>query len=182
MFFVVTKVTYNTYSCVISGMSREMMKIKSRDSAECQNWEKNDIYGIFEILNDNRTKTQIVSSPTYEKGREKRGGKEKSDMRLYILVLERVCGFSLDLREIRPSAVFGTRRKVALCGEGFAWVSDLRSLDKLLEVGVSPYLGFILCLRSMLMLELVEAVRGRLICRKTWNRIVWIYGTQIYSP
>ena len=43
-------------------------------------------------------------------------------------------------------------------------------------------LEFSLCLRTMLMLELVEAVRGRLICPKTWDRIVWIYGTQIYSP
>ena len=43
-------------------------------------------------------------------------------------------------------------------------------------------LGFILCLRAMLMFELVEAVRGRLIGSKTWDRIVWIYGTQIYSP
>ena len=34
----------------------------------------------------------------------------------------------------------------------------------------------------MLMLELVEAMRGRLIGPKTWDRIVWIYGTQIYSP
>ena len=42
-------------------------------------------------------------------------------------------------------------------------------------------LGFILCLRTMLMLGLVEAVRGRLIGPKTWDRIVWIYGTQIYS-
>ena len=33
------------------------MKMDGRDSAECQNWEKKDIYGIFEILNDNRTKT-----------------------------------------------------------------------------------------------------------------------------
>ena len=33
----------------------------------------------------------------------------------------------------------------------------------------------------MLMLELNEAVRGRLIGPKTWDRIVWIYGTQIYS-
>ena len=54
-----------------------MMKMDGRDSVECQNWEKNNIYGIFEILNDNRTKTQIVSSPTYEKGREKRGGEKK---------------------------------------------------------------------------------------------------------
>ena len=53
-------------------------------------------------------------------------------------------GFSLKYREIRPSAVVGTRREAALYGEGFAWVPDLRSLDKLLEVGVSPYLGFIL--------------------------------------
>ena len=32
--FDVTKVTYNTYSCAISGMSREMMKLDGRDSAE----------------------------------------------------------------------------------------------------------------------------------------------------
>ena len=38
--FDATKATYNTYSCVISGMSRESMKIDSRDSAECQNWKK----------------------------------------------------------------------------------------------------------------------------------------------
>ena len=31
------KVTYNMYSCSISGMSREMMKMDGRDSAECQN-------------------------------------------------------------------------------------------------------------------------------------------------
>ena len=60
----------------MSGMSRESVKMEGRDSAECQNWEKN-IYGIFEILNDNRTKTQIVSSPIYEKGREKREGEGK---------------------------------------------------------------------------------------------------------
>ena len=35
--FDATKVTYNKYSCFISGMSREMMKMNGRDSAECQN-------------------------------------------------------------------------------------------------------------------------------------------------
>ena len=45
--FYVTKVTYNKYSCSISGMSREMMKMDGRDSAECQNWEKRDITVIF---------------------------------------------------------------------------------------------------------------------------------------
>ena len=43
-----TKVTYNTYSCAISGMSREMMKIDGRDSGECQNWEKKGHNGNFE--------------------------------------------------------------------------------------------------------------------------------------
>ena len=57
MNFDATKVTYNTYSCAISGMSREMMKMDGRDSAECQNWEKRDIMVILEIvLNDNKTK------------------------------------------------------------------------------------------------------------------------------
>ena len=52
-----TKVTYNEYSCAISGMSREMMKMDGRDSAECQNWENKDVNVIFEIVKlDNRTK------------------------------------------------------------------------------------------------------------------------------
>ena len=41
--FDATKVTYNTYSCAISGMSRERMKMDGRDSAECQNWRKKRI-------------------------------------------------------------------------------------------------------------------------------------------
>ena len=32
-----TKGTYSMYSCTISGMSREMMKMDDRDTAECQN-------------------------------------------------------------------------------------------------------------------------------------------------
>ena len=87
---------------------------------------------------------------------------------------ERVCNFSLDLSEIRPSAVFETRRKVALRGKGFAWVPDLGSFLKLREVGVSPYLGFSLCLSTMLMFRLVEALNGRFIGSKPWNRNVWI--------
>ena len=59
--FDATKVTYNMYSCVISGMSREMMKMDCRDSAEYQNWENNDINGIIGFhLNDNNAK--IVNS------------------------------------------------------------------------------------------------------------------------
>ena len=95
---------------------------------------------------------------------------------------DKVSDFSLDLRQIRSSAVFETRSRIALHGEGFAWVPDLGSFLKLREVGVSPYLGFILRLSTLHMFELNEAVRGRLIRPKTWNRIVWIYGTQICSP
>ena len=87
---------------------------------------------------------------------------------------ERAFDFSLKYWAIQPSAVFGTRMRAALCGEGFAWVPDLRSLDKLLEVGVSPYLGFILRLSTMLMFRLVEALNGRLIGSKPWNRDAWI--------
>ena len=48
--FDATKVTYNTYSCAISSMNRESMKMDGRDSAECQNWEKNDINVIIKML------------------------------------------------------------------------------------------------------------------------------------
>ena len=76
---------------------------------------------------------------------------------------ERESSFSLEIRAIRPSAVFGRRRKVALRGEGFAWVPDLVNFLKLREVGVSPYLGFIPSLSTLSMFELNEAMRGRLI-------------------
>ena len=77
--------------------------------------------------------------------------KEKNKKRMQEVVFlcffrERVRHFSLNFWQIRPSAVVGTRREAALSREGFAWVPDLRSLDKLLEVGVSPYLGFTLYL------------------------------------
>ena len=103
---------------------------------------------------------------------------EKGDaVSLKFVFSERESSFSLEIRTIRPSAVFGTRSKAALRGEGFAWVPDLGSFLKLREVGVSPYLGFTPRLSVFTMFELVEAVRGRLISPKTWDQIVWIYGT-----
>ena len=92
---------------------------------------------------------------------------------------ERRSNLSLEIRAIRPSAVFGTRRRAALRGEGFAWVPDLGSFFKLLEVGVPPSLGFILYLSVFMMLELFEALNGRLIGPKTWDRIVVNFKTQI---
>ena len=56
-----TKVTYNMYSCTISGMSREMMKMDGRDSAEYQNWEYKDIMVIFKF-DFKSLKDKIVNS------------------------------------------------------------------------------------------------------------------------
>ena len=58
----------------------------------------------------------------------------------------RECHFSLEYRAIRPSVVFETKKKAALRGETYAWASDLRSFDKLREVGDLSYLGFTLYL------------------------------------
>ena len=79
----------------------------------------------------------------------------------------RECNFSLSFRKIRPSEVFGARRKVVLRGEAYAWTPVLGVFNKLREVGDSPYLGFTLCLRAMLMFRLVEALNGHLISPKT---------------
>ena len=79
--------------------------------------------------------------------------------------------FSLKIRAIRPSAVFGPRRKKALRGESFAWVLYLGSFFKLLEVGFSPYLGFIPIFITFRMFESIEVIKGRLIGPKPWNRI-----------
>ena len=59
--FDTTKVTYSTYSCTISDMLREMMKMDGRDSAEYQFSKKRDVMVImgfdFKSLKD-----EIVNS------------------------------------------------------------------------------------------------------------------------
>ena len=57
--------------------------------------------------------------------------------------------------------------------------SGIRSFFKLLEVGFSPYLSFYSHLNVLLMFRLNEAVRGRLIDPKTWDRIDIIFGTKM---
>ena len=85
---------------------------------------------------------------------------------------ERERDFSLDFWAIQPSDFVRTRRKVALRSEVYTWTPVLRSFNKLREVGVSFYLSFTLCLSVFMMLELIEAVSGRLIGLKSWNQIV----------
>ena len=108
-----------------------------------------------------------------QKAKEKREmGDYLQRVASFVFFRARRLGFSLKYREIRSSAVVETRRKATLRGETYAWVPDLMSLDKLREVGVSPYLCFILCLSTLLMFVLNEVVRGRLIDPKSWDRIV----------
>ena len=70
------------------------------------------------------------------------------------------------------SEVVGTRRKVALRIETYAWAPVSGVFDKLREVGVSSYMNFTLYLSVFMMFELIEAVSGRLIGPKSWDRIV----------
>ena len=49
--------------------------------------------------------------------------------------------------------------------------SGIGSFFKLLEVGFSPYLGFIPIFSTFRMFESIEAIRGRLIGPKLWDRI-----------
>ena len=85
---------------------------------------------------------------------------------------ERRTSFSLEYRQIRPSEFVGTRSKAALRIEAYAWAPVLRSFDKLREVGVSPCLGFTLYLSVFQCFGWFEALNGRLIGPKTWDRII----------
>ena len=60
--------------------------------------------------------------------------------------------------------------------------SDFGSFFKLLEVGFSPYLGFIPILSVFRCFDWFEAVRGRLIGPKTWDLIDIIFGAKMEQP
>ena len=68
--------------------------------------------------------------------------------------------------------ILRARRKAVLRDEAYTWAPVLGVFDKLREVGISSYLSFTLCLSVFTMFELIEAVSGRLIGPKAWNRIV----------
>ena len=80
--------------------------------------------------------------------------------------------FSLRSRAIGTSDFDGARREAVLRGEDNAWTPVLGVFDKPREVGVSPYLCFIPILSVFRCFGWFEAVRGRLIGPKTWDRIV----------
>ena len=84
--------------------------------------------------------------------------------------------FSLRSREIGPLDFDGARRENDLCGIGYVWTPILMSFFKLLEVGFLPTWVLFLLLSVLQMFRLFEAVRGRLISPKTWDRINKIFG------
>ena len=60
--------------------------------------------------------------------------------------------------------------------------SGIGSFFKLLEVGFSPYLGFIPIFSTFRMFESIEAIRGRLISPKPWDRINIKSWNQMEQP
>ena len=94
--------------------------------------------------------------------------------------------FSLRSRANGPLDFDGARRENILRGAGYTWTPVLVSFFKLQEVGFSPYLSFYSHLNVLLMFRLNEAVRGRLIGPKTWDRIDRIFerenGTAVTAP
>ena len=88
---------------------------------------------------------------------------------------------------IQPSAAFGTRREAALREAAYAWVPDLWSFSKLLEVGFLPTWVLFPFLSVFPCFGWFGAVRGRLIGPKTWDRIVgnfldFLAWPFLYSP
>ena len=75
--------------------------------------------------------------------------------------------FSLRSRANGSLDFDGARRENILRGAGYAWTPVLVSFFKLQEVGFSLYLSFYSHLNVLLMFQLNEAVRGRLIGPKT---------------
>ena len=63
-----------------------------------------------------------------------------AEAKMVSFLSERERDFSLSFWAIRPSEFVGTRRKVALRREAYAWAPVLRSFEKLREVGVLSYL------------------------------------------
>ena len=58
------------------------------------------------------------------KGKNVKWGKSLQNTKM-VVFREKFSDFSLDLRHIRPSAVFGTRRKNVLRGAGYTWTPVL---------------------------------------------------------
>ena len=96
------------------------------------------IFGkVFKSLDDKKLLQCFFSNKKETQKREMQKFRSSKHFRVFFF---RERNFFLKIRRIRPSAGFGTRRRNALRGVGFAWVPDLGSFFKLLEVGFLPTL------------------------------------------
>ena len=121
------------YSCTISGMSREMIKMDDRDSAEYQICEMRDIkviFGKFKSLNDKNSNS--ASSPTFQKLKKH----DLKEERMQWLAANgnggfrvRRSSFSLRYRAIGPLDFDGVRKENVLRGAGYAWTPGLLVFD-----------------------------------------------------
>ena len=99
--------------------------------------------GLFKL---EKNKTQIVFvSYLMKRSKNVKWAGEIQGVREWRFYRENIWLLSIFARD---PTVDGRRdnMKAALRGEGFAWVPDLRSFDKLREVGDISYLGFTLYL------------------------------------
>ena len=88
----------------------------------------------------------VVSYLSQKTQKKRERGKRKLAVAENGVSSERERGFSLNFQEIRSSEFVGTRSKVALRIETYAWAPVLGVFDKLREVGDLSYLGFTLYL------------------------------------
>ena len=84
----------------------------------------NDMDGINEMFNENKTKSNSV---IFSK-EEKQKAVDEQEVAGSIF-RERRISFSLDFRPFGPSVLDGARSKVALRGEGYAWAPIWWSFD-----------------------------------------------------
>ena len=84
---------------------------------------------------------------------------------------ERRSSFSLEIRAIGPLDFDGARRENVLRGADYAWTPDLWSFLKLQDVGFLPTWVLFPFLSVFPCFGWFEAVRGRLIGPKAWDRI-----------
>ena len=83
--------------------------------------------------------------------------------------------FSLRSREIGPLDFDEARRENVLRGAGYAWTPGLRVFDNSKRYDFLPTCVLFPFLRVFRYFSYFEAVRGRLIGPKTWDRIVGIF-------
>ena len=123
----------------------------------------------------------MSSSPTKAKTKKREGHYFDAVAFSFHLKRERVFDFSLEIHAIGPLDVDGAGRESVLRGAGYAWTPGLRVFDNSKRLDFLPTCVLFPFLRVFRCFGWFEAVRGRLIGPKTWDRIVRI-SWGFFSP